>query len=154
MENLKEKSGFQSITVLVMILEAIVLAGIISYLAVNANQPEPDTRIDYTDGGKYVLYIGLNDKDTYEQIIATEEAKKIVNDICVKYVDGYTVSEVNGGWVDETGALTEEVSLMYMFSEAGEAEVIAIMDEVLTALNQNSILIERQDFSYAYYNRQ
>ena len=60
--------------------------------------------------------------------------------------------EANGGWADETGAFTEEMSLVYTFCNAEEEDVVSIMNEVLTALNQNSILVERQDISYTYYS--
>ena len=62
------------------------------------------------------------------------------------------MSEAKGGWVDETGTLTEENTLVYYLSGAEEDTVILIMDEVLSALNQNSILVERQNLSYTYYS--
>ena len=132
---------FNIFVALILILESIVLSGIILSLTA-----------DHSENSKYVLYIGLNDKDTCSQIIPTEEAKEIVNGICVKYAEGYTVTEANGGWIDEAGALTEEVSLVYTITNAEEADVVSIMDEVLTALNQNSILVERQEISYTYYS--
>lgn len=154
----KERATFKIIVVIVMILEAIALSGVIFYLAsegkpqASISENEAVLSYDYSPNGKYVLYIGLNDKDTYSQLISAEEAKKIVNGICTKYVDGYTVTEANGGWVDETGTLTEEMSLVYTLSNVEESDVVSIMDEVLTALNQNSILVERQDLSYTYYS--
>ena len=141
MDSLKKVSKFNIFVVLILILESIVLSGIILSLTA-----------DHSENSKYVLYIGLNDKDTCSQIIPTEEAKEIVNGICVKYAEGYTVTEANGGWIDEAGALTEEVSLVYTITNAEEADVVSIMDEVLTALNQNSILVERQEISYTYYS--
>jgi hypothetical protein len=56
-----------------------------------------------------------------------------------------------GGWVDETGTLTQENSLVFTVAYAEESAVIAVMDEVLVALNQNSILIERKDISSVFY---
>lgn len=158
MNSLKKVSKFNIVVVLIMILESIALSGIILYLAsghsVQSGTSGTGTALSYdsSENGKYVLYIGLNDKDTYSQIIPTEEAKKIVNGICAKYVDGYTVMEANGGWVDETGALTEEMSLVYTLCNVEEENVILVMNEVLTALNQNSILVERHNISYTYYS--
>ncbi len=151
-------SKFRIVVVLLLLLEGIVLSGIIIYLASDryfqSDASGNGTVLNYHDSenGKYVLHIGLNDKDTYSQLISAEEAKEMVNGICTKYVDGYTVMEANGGWVDETGTLAEEKSLVYTFSNAEETDVVSIMNEVLTALNQNSILVERQDISYAYYS--
>ena len=102
--------------------------------------------------GVYVMYIGTNDKDTYEQIIPTGDAVGIVNEICAKYAEGYTMSLAEGGWVDEEGVLTQENTLIYTFAYIEESAVVSIMDEVLTALNQNSILVERRDISGAFYH--
>lgn len=153
-----KKSKFKIAVVLIMLLEGIALSGIILYLVSDryfqSEVSENRTVLDYCDSenGKYVLQIGLNDKDTYSHIIPADEAKEIVNEICMKYVNGYTVIEAEGGWVDETGTFTEEKSLVYTFSDAEEADVISIMNEVLAALNQNSILAERLDMSYTYYS--
>ena len=154
MKEAKRKSSFQVIVVFLLIVEALALIGIVGYLALEHNAQLTGTILAYEDAedGRYVLYIGLNDKDTYEQIIPTDEARDIVNRICTKYVEGYTVSEANGGWVDETGTLTEESTLVYILSDAHEEDVIAIMDEVLAALNQNSILVERQEYVYSFYS--
>ena len=158
MSSMKKVSKFNIAVILIMILESIALSGIILYLAFGYSAQSGTSgdgsvlSYDYSENGKYVLYIGLNDKDTCSQIISAEEAKEIVNGICVKYADGYTVMEANGGWADETGALTEEMSLVYTFCNAEEEDVVSIMNEVLTALNQNSILVERQDISYTYYS--
>ncbi|MCH5194474.1 MAG: DUF3574 domain-containing protein [Oscillospiraceae bacterium] len=149
----KEKSAFKLAVVLILIIETFALTGVIVYLALDKGTgAASELSYDYSENGKYVLYIGLNDKDTYVQIIPTEEAIAAVNGICVKYAEGYTVSQAKGGWVDETGALTEETSLIYTLSGVEEAAVISIMDEVLSALNQNSILVERQDITYTYYS--
>lgn len=158
MQSFKKISIFKIVVVLLLLLESIVLSGIIIYLVSDRDFQSGisgnGTALDYTysENGKYVLYIGLNDKDTSSQIISAEEAKEIVNGICAKHVDGYTVMEANGGWVDETGALTEELSLVYTLSNAEEADVVLIMNEVITALNQKSIFVERQDISYTYYS--
>ncbi len=100
---------------------------------------------------KYILYIGTNDKDTYKQEIPTEEADRIIKEISSKYVEGYTAFRANGGWVDEKGILTQEVTLVYEYADVSEETIRAIMDELLIQLNQNAILVEREDVSMQYY---
>lgn len=100
---------------------------------------------------QYILYIGTNDKNTYEQIIPTEEAVEIVNAICTKYIGGYTMYHAKGGWVDEKDILTQENTLVYTIANADESDIIDIMNEILTALNQNSILVERRGISSVFY---
>lgn len=103
---------------------------------------------------EYTLYIGLNDKDKYCQLISTEEAKAIVDAICIQYVDGYTVMEARGAWADEKNILTQENTLVYYFREADEESLREIMNEVIEVLNQNTILLEKQTVSYTYYGEE
>lgn len=103
---------------------------------------------------EYTLYIGLNDKDEYCQLISTEEAKAIVDAICIQYVDGYTVMEARGAWADEKNILTQENTLVYYFREADEESLREIMNEVIEVLNQNTILLEKRTVSYTYYGEE
>ncbi|HBW35043.1 MAG TPA: DUF3574 domain-containing protein, partial [Desulfosporosinus sp.] len=80
---------------------------------------------------KYHMYIGLNDKDTYKQIISDDEAQKIVSEICLKYVDGYTVTKRQGVYKDDKGIVTQENSLVYEFYSATDDKIKSIMDEAL-----------------------
>lgn len=100
---------------------------------------------------KYTLYIGLNDKDTYKQEISTEEAEKKIEEIALKYVDGFTLTESKGAYKDDNGVITYENSLVYIFNFATEEQIKNIMDEVLRTLNQNSILVEKENVAYDFY---
>ncbi|MCL2216014.1 MAG: hypothetical protein FWB91_03220 [Defluviitaleaceae bacterium] len=101
--------------------------------------------------GRHVLYIGLNDRYTYYQIIPTEEAVEIVTEIVARHVSGWTMSMAQGGWIDEHGILTQEYSMVWTFIGAEEEDIRGIMREVLVALNQNSILVERSDVTSVFY---
>lgn len=151
--NNKEKK--QQILIVLLILNLAATCCIIGYLALG-NRQETNTAgsilADQMETGeKYVLYIGTNDKDTYQQEIPTEEARDMVNAICAKYVGGYTASDAKGGWVDETDTLTQENTLVYSFYEITEEQLVQVMDDILKQLNQNSILVERQEAVYTYY---
>ena len=141
-----------------MILNLVVSGGIIGYLVVqNTQETQKNNTAEsilsdqMETGEKYIIYIGTNDKDTYQQEIPTNEARDMVNAICAKYVEGYTASDAKGGWVDETDTLTQENTLVYSFYNIKEEQLIQVMDEVREKLNQNSILVERQESVYMYY---
>ena len=141
------------------VIDLILSVGIIIYLVAGqtgqtGELPGQETVLNQQmeTGEKYILYIGTNDKDTYTQLIPTEEARDKVNAICAKYVGGYTVSDARGGWVDETDTLTQENTLVYSFYEVTEEQLRQIMDDVLKELNQNSILVEKQEAVYTYYS--
>lgn len=100
---------------------------------------------------QYIMYVGINDRDTYEQIISTDDAKAIINTICHKYLEGYTVQEAVGSWTDEKGIPTHENTVVCYFNDASEEEVYEIADEVLKELNQNKILIVKNSVKIDFY---
>ena len=161
MELREGRKGYKAV-ILLLVINFLMSVGIIGFLAIqytDRSQVGQEARAEggmlteqMETGKKYVLYIGTNDKDSYKQVISTEEAREIVNEICIKYVDGYTASEAKGGWVDETDTLTQENTLVYAFYEVTEEQLVNIMEEILTALNQNSILLEKQEAIYTYYS--
>lgn len=137
---MNKKKEIRNLVLMVLLLLNITVTVIIGY------------HVFFPKTEQYVLYIGTNDKDTYQQMISTEEAKQIVNKICAKNVDGYTVMEAEGGWIDEKNVLTEENTLVYTFNGVKEEQMTQIMDEVLEALNQNSILLEKRKLYSTYYS--
>jgi len=140
------------LNLVLLIVNLTVTAGIVVYLFAGTRQESSALDFETAENAQYILYIGTNDKDTYEQIIPTDEAREIVNSICAKYVDGYTSDVCEGGWVDEKNILTQENTLVYTINGADETAIISIMDDVLTALNQNAILVERRDVSGVFYH--
>lgn len=100
---------------------------------------------------KYTLYIGLNDKDTYQQKFSIEEAEELVTEIILKHADGFTRFVGKGAYKDNQGVVTYENSLIYEFLYVTEEQITQIMDEVLIALNQNSILVEKQTVACEFY---
>ena len=142
------KNKKQIIILVVLILNLVVSGGIIGYLVVqNTQETQKNNTAEsilsdqMETGEKYIIYIGTNDKDTYQQEIPRNEARDMVNAICAKYVEGYTASDAKGGWVDETDTLTQENTLVYSFYNIKEEQLIQVMDEVREKLNQNSIHI-------------
>jgi hypothetical protein len=100
---------------------------------------------------KYRLYIGLNDQDTYQQVKSTEEAQELVAEIALKYVEGFTLITAQGVYTDHLGVVTRENSLICEIIGASEEQINHIMDEVLSALNQSAILVEREEVESRFY---
>lgn len=91
---------------------------------------------------QHTLYIGLNDRDTYTQLVSTEAARATLGEICLRFVDGYLASESTGGWRDDTDQVTHEQTLVFTIFGASDTQIRQIADEALVALNQNAILID------------
>lgn len=108
---------------------------------------------DRTQDGtvQYTMYVGTNDKDTYEQVTSTEEAKAVIDGICFEYLDSYTICDATGSWTDEEGVPTHESTIVCYFDGADEETVYKIADEVIEALRQNTVLIEKDLIQADYY---
>ena len=100
---------------------------------------------------QYVMYVGTNDKDTYQPEHSQEEARDIVDRVCLKYFEGYTLQDATGAWTDETGEITHEYTLVCYFDGADKETVYRAADEIIEALNQNTVLIEKDEITTEYY---
>ena len=99
----------------------------------------------------YAIYVGLNDKDTNVQETPTEELQKQIDEICGDYVEGFSCSEMSGGWASPDGTFVREQTLVYQFMGVTEETVMQMMDKILMELNQECILWEKKEGSYGYY---
>ena len=129
-------------------------AGNDSSSAVQTQTAESSAETESASGDRaeqFVMYVGTNDKDTYKQEIPTDKAKQIIDDICLKYFEGYTIQDAVGAWKDETGTTTHENSIVCYFDYADEVTVKKAADEIIKALNQNTVLIERDTVNMEYY---
>ena len=150
--NESENNNKKWITVFALLaVNTLAVVFIMLYIFIPSDSDGGVLGFESAENGQYILYIGTNDKDTYEQIIPTDEAVEIVNGICAKYAEGWTMNHATGGWVDEKDVLTQENTLVYTFAYIKESDIATIMDEILTALNQNAILVERRDVSSVFY---
>ena len=105
-------------------------------------------------GDKYTLYLGLNDKDTYEQKISTEDAVDKANKICAAHSGGYTQFTAKGGWTNDDGTLGHENTLVYMIYDISESDLKAMLDEFIKEFNQSSVLVEKSETAHIYYSGQ
>ena len=60
---------------------------------------------------KFILYLGLNDKDTKKQEINTIEAQKIVKNVVSNYCDGATIYECQGIYKHDNGEIVFEKNI-------------------------------------------
>ena len=93
---------------------------------------------------KYILTIGLNDKDTYTQKYDTITAYKLVEDTLKTYTNGYTIYETKGGYKHDNGTFVQETSLRVELSFISETQVRVIALALKKLLNQEAIVLETQ----------
>lgn len=105
-----------------------------------------------SDQKKYTMYLGTNDKDTLVQEIPTEKIRAEMHEICMKYVDGYTLTVAEGYYRDPDNNLSHETSLVYVFIDTDIHAIKKIMDEALVKFNQSSILLEENSSKSIFYS--
>lgn len=93
---------------------------------------------------KFTLYLGLNDKDSKQQEIATVEAYKIVSNLISSDFDGGTIFEAKGIYKHEDGQIVTETTLRIelLFTEA--VKVKALCETLKKLFNQESIAVQEE----------
>ena len=94
------------------------------------------------DPSEYAMYVGTNDKETYQLEMDLDVARGIVhNTLMDHFSDGFTMYDAKGVWRDEKGVVTLEYSFVCILEDVDKAEVYKAADELLVKLNQSTILI-------------
>ena len=112
--------------------------------------PEAAAEAQAEEDVQYVMYLGTNDKDTNRPIFTQAEAMEKAKEILVKHLDGYTMQEASGGWVDGD-KLYQEYTLVISVSDTTKDSVYAAADELIQAFNQSSILIQTNPTKTEFY---
>lgn len=99
---------------------------------------------------KTTLYIGLNDKDTKHQEIATLDAYKIAVNIFTAYTGGATISEAVGIYTHDNGETVTEKTLRCEVYSTNTEAIRTAANALKQALNQESILIETVETESAF----
>ena len=100
---------------------------------------------------KFILNIGLNDKDTKFQKIDTIEAYKIVeNTLLGKEIKGYTIYQGQGLYKHDNGQITRENTLIVELMFVDEKQVDKVIQTLKLTLNQESILKQVQEITISF----
>lgn len=91
---------------------------------------------------KYIVIIGLNDKDSKKQEISTLDAFKILQNIFVEVTGGATISECKGVYTHNDGSTVCENSLRCEIYNSDKESVERACGMAKIALNQESVAIE------------
>lgn len=92
---------------------------------------------------KYIIFVGLNDKDSHAQEVSTLDAYKLVSNLACTHVGFGTITEARGVYTHDDGTLVEEVTLRCEFSGAPLEKVKAFALAAKEALNQESVGFEK-----------
>ena len=147
---MSDKLGIAAIAVSAV---SLCCSAVCLFTAFNKSSEAAPVPAEESGTKQYVMYVGTNDKDTYKPEISAEEAKEIVDNVCLKYFPyGYTLQEATGAWTDEKNNITHEYTLVCYFDGADVQTVHKAADELIVKLNQNSVLIESDTIDVEYYS--
>ncbi len=101
---------------------------------------------------QYVMYLGTNDKDTYEPFGTPEQAKAKVDEVLTKHFEGFTIQEANGGWTNDNGTVDHEYTVVILLSDTTLEKVHAAADDLIRAFNQSAVLIQANETATEFYS--
>ncbi len=131
---------------------ALVIAVIALGLSVYNTATKPAPIEEKTYDIQYVMYLGTNDKDTYQPFGSPEETKAKVDEVLTKHFEGFTIQEANGGWTNENGTVDHEYTVVILLSDTTLEKVHAAADDLIKAFNQSSVLIQANQTTTEFYS--
>ena len=105
--------------------------------------------IKYEKGTKYEIFVGIKDKDSYEELLTAEDFKKMLTEICTEKEIGFSLLTQMGGYTHGKG-YTVETSLRVVLIGLAEEEVILIGERLKQAVNTDTILLSKVEMEYAF----
>lgn len=93
---------------------------------------------------KFVLYLGLNDKESKTQKISTLDAYHIVTNLISKQFEGGTISEAHGIYKHDNGTIVIETTFRIELLMTTEKNVRKFVETLKTIFNQESVAVQKQ----------
>ena len=96
-----------------------------------------------------MLYCGLNDADTGNQVYSVADAQEAARKIITDKGLGYTEYVTYGAYT-ENGAVKENDTLVYVLFYVGKADAQSVAKEIKEKLNLSAVLVEEVANSYGF----
>ena len=125
---------------------ALAAFGLSVFNLAGAPKPAPEKDI------QYVMYLGTNDKDSYEPYGEPDAVKAKVDEVLIRHFEGFTIQEANGGWTNEDGTVSHEYTVVILLSDTTAEKVHAAADDLIRAFNQSSVLIQANETTTEFYS--
>ena len=108
--------------------------------------------VSETDDVQYVLYLGVDDKNTDKPVYSHDDARSVLEEILARRMGGYTVLEADGGWVGDDNVEYQGYTLVIYLDDTTREKVHELCDELLERFDQSCILINTNRSDTEYYS--
>lgn len=105
--------------------------------------------INFNQGVKYEIFIGIKDKDSYEEILSIGDFKEILCEICFQKEINFSLITQLGGYKHGKG-YTTETSLRIVLIGVNEQEVNQLSEALKKKINTDAVLISKSNIEYAF----
>lgn len=103
----------------------------------------------FQKGIKYEIFIGLRDKDTYDEIIDVDVFKTLLSEICTENEISFSLLTQFGGYAHNKG-YTTETSLRVIIIGIREDELTTLGVKLKEMINTDTILITKTEIEYSF----
>lgn len=103
----------------------------------------------FKKGIKYEIFIGIKDKDSYEEILSIDDFKDLLREICVEKEINFSLLTQLGGYSHNKG-YTTETSLRIIIIGINEQEVNLLSQELKKKINTDAVLITKTEIEYIF----
>lgn len=135
--------------IVLLLIICLCLSG--GYWLGNSREEKLEFVNNNTTDKEYVLYLGLNNKDTNKQEIDTERAKEKVREILLEFVNEYTLQEAEGGWTSEDNIFYRETTIICILKNVDSKKLPLLLEKLLKEFNQECILVEEDSLWETFY---
>lgn len=103
----------------------------------------------FQKGIKYEIFIGLKDKDSYEEIFSVDSFKELLTEVCTEKQICFSLLTQLGGYSHNKG-YTTETSLRVIIIGINEEELIQLSLKLKEMINTDTILITKTEIKYSF----
>ena len=103
----------------------------------------------FQKGIKYEIFIGLKDKDTYDELLDVNDFVEILSEICKKRQICFTLLTQFGGYTHNKG-YTTETSMRVVIIGIHEDELTLLGEKLKKLINTDTILITKTEIEYSF----
>lgn len=105
--------------------------------------------VKFEKGIKYEIFIGIKDKDNYQEMFSVADFKQILTEICTEEEISFSLLTQVGGYTHNKG-YTTETSLRIVLIGISEEEVHSLGNRLKEIINTDTILITKTDIDYSF----